>query len=61
MEILDRYLVSKTIGEDIAEGQNVLGIVFYHVYKQKNKKRIDGTGFLGWNYQLLAKPSKFII
>ena len=50
MEILDRYLVSKTIEEDIAEGQNVLRIVFYHVYKQKNKKRIDGIAFLGWNY-----------
>ena len=45
----------------IGEGQNVLGIVFQHVYKQKNKKRIDGSGFLGWNYQPLAKPPKFMI
>ena len=54
MEIIDRYLVSKTIKEDISERQNVPGMVFHNVYKQKNIKSTDGSDFFGWNYQPLA-------
>ena len=61
MEIIDRYLVSKTIKEDISERQNVPGPVFHHVYKQKNIKSTDGSDFFGWNYQPLAKHVKIVI
>ena len=45
MEILDRYLVSKTIGEDIAEGQNVLGIVFLSCLQTEKQKK-ESMGLL---------------
>ena len=61
MEIHDRYLVSKTIKEEISERQNVPGTVFHHVYKQKNKKSTDGSDLFGWNYQPLAKHIKIVI
>ena len=61
MEIHDRYLVSKTIKEEISERQNVPGTVFHNVYKQKNTKSTDGSDFLGWNYQPLAKHIKIVI